>query len=95
MSDKSDHTVQRYRQFVKASYSHAIVMTLRRRSAVLGAAVALTPVLIPLALAFFSDSAYAADGSQVFERMVEGLYLIAISPLLSLFFGLHSSIFRF
>jgi len=74
-------------RYVKASCSHALVMTLRRRSAVLAAAVSLTPVLIPLALAFLSEAQYAEDGSRIFRRMVEGLYLGAVTPLLGLFFG--------
>jgi len=82
-----DDAVPGYGRFLKASCSHALVMTLRRRNAVLAAAVALTPVLIPLALAFLSEAAYAEDGSLIFKRMVEALYLTAIAPLLALFFG--------
>jgi len=87
MNDNVERLIPNYWRYLRASYSHALVMTMRRRHAVLGAAVALTPVLIPLALAFLSQTAFAEDGSKIFVRMVEGLYLGAITPLLGLFFG--------
>ena len=87
MNETADFKVPSFWRYLNASCSHAVVMTIRRRNAVLAAAVTLTPVLIPLALAFLSEAVYAEDGSRIFERMVEGLYLAAISPLLGLFFA--------
>jgi len=87
MDESARKTVPIYGRYLKASSSHALVMTVRRRNAVLAGAVALTPVLIPLALAFLSETAHAEDGSLIFKLMVERLYLPVISPLLALFFG--------
>jgi len=87
MKETAEQKVPRFWRYLNVSCSHALVMTLRRRNAVLAAAVTLTPVLIPLALAFLSESVYAEDGSRIFKQMVERLYLGAIAPMLGLFFA--------
>lgn len=76
-----------YGAYVAVSCGHAVTMTLRRRRAILAAGIALFPVLIPLALAFFSVLSFAEDGTKVFVHIVEFVYLQAMAPLLGLFFG--------
>jgi len=87
MKETIGQKVPSFWRYLNASCSHALVMTLRRRNAVLAAAVTLTPVLIPLALAFLSEAVYAEDGSRIFKQMVERLYLGVIAPMLGLFFA--------
>ena len=87
MNETAEIEVPSFWRYLNASCSHALVMTIRRRNAVLAAAVTLTPVLIPLALAFLSEAVYAEDGSRIFKQMTERLYLGAIAPLLGLFFA--------
>lgn len=76
-----------YLRFVGTVFRHALVMMLRRKGLLLAAALALSPVIVPLALAFLSSVAFAEDGSRVFVRLVEYVYFGAIAPLLALFFG--------
>jgi ABC-type transport system involved in multi-copper enzyme maturation permease subunit len=87
MTDNASQQTARYSQFVSASFSHALLMMLRRRRVVLAAAVVLSPVIVPLALAFLSATAFAEDGNRIFVNLVESLYLKAMAPLLALFFG--------
>ncbi len=77
----------RYTQYLAGAFSHATLMMLRRRRIILAAALSLSPLFIPLALAFLSDTAFAEDGNRTFVNLVEVLYLKAIAPLLALFFG--------
>jgi ABC-type transport system involved in multi-copper enzyme maturation permease subunit len=70
-----------------ASFLHATQMMLRRRRIILATLLSLSPLFIPLALAFLSDTAFAEDGNRVFVQLVEFIYLKAIAPLLALFFG--------
>jgi len=76
-----------YRRYLNSTFSHASLMMLRRRRVVLAAVLALSPLLIPLAVAFLSETPFGEDGSRVFVFLVERLYLKAIAPLLALFFG--------
>ena len=76
-----------YFRFFTAMFHHALTTMLRRRGVILAAGLVLSPVVIPLALAFLSDSMFAEDGSRIFVRLVEDLYLDAMAPLLALFFG--------
>jgi len=76
-----------YVSYVAVAFGHALTMTLRRKRTILAAGVALTPVLIPLALAFLSVLTFAEDGSKVFVHLVEYVYLQSMAPLLALFFG--------
>ncbi len=64
-----------------------MVLLLRRKRVILATALVLTPIVIPLALAFLSATAFAEDGNRIFVRLVESLYLKAMAPLLALFFG--------
>jgi ABC-type transport system involved in multi-copper enzyme maturation permease subunit len=76
-----------YGGYVWAACNHALVMMVRRHRAILAAALALVPVLMPLALAFLSDAQFGEDGSKVFSGMVRYLYIEAITPLFALFFA--------
>ena len=87
MTDNAPQQTAPYPQFVSASFSHAMLMMLRRRRVVLAAALVLSPVIVPLALAFLSATAFAEDGNRIFVYLVENLYLQAMAPLLALFFG--------
>ncbi|MBI5093567.1 MAG: ABC transporter permease [Candidatus Hydrogenedentes bacterium] len=76
-----------YGRYVRTFYVHALIIMARRQRAILAGALALFPVVIPLAMAVVSDSKFAENGSQVLVRMTEMLYLKAIAPLLALFFA--------
>ena len=76
-----------YLGYCRTSFSHALTTILRHKRILLAGIVTLTPVIIPLALAFLSTARYADDGYQIFVRIVEQLYLKAMAPLLALFFG--------
>jgi ABC-type transport system involved in multi-copper enzyme maturation permease subunit len=76
-----------YGRYVRTFFVHALIIMARRQRAILAGALALFPVVIPLALAVVSDSRFAEDGSQVLVRMTEVMYLKAIAPLLALFFA--------
>jgi ABC-type transport system involved in multi-copper enzyme maturation permease subunit len=68
-------------------FNHALLLMLRRSRLVLAVVVSLLPVLIPLALKFLSATAVADEGSVVFVRLTQDLYLPLLAPLLSLFFA--------
>lgn len=87
MSETSRHPRAGYLRYSYSSFSHSAIMMLRRRRILLAALLSLSPLFIPLALAFLSDTAFAEDGNRVFVHLVEYLYLKAIAPLLALFFG--------
>lgn len=76
-----------YGRYVRTFFVHALIIMARRQRAILAGALALFPVVIPLAMAVVSDSRFADNGSQVMVRMTEMLYLKAIAPLLALFFA--------
>ena len=72
---------------MRTTYAHTLVMLLRRKRAILVGCVALTPVLIPLIVAFISASQYAQDGNKFFVELVDYVYLRTLAPLVALFFG--------
>ena len=76
-----------YGRYVRTFFLHALLIMARRQRAILAGAMALFPVLIPVALAMISDSRFSENGNQVLVRMIELLYLKAIAPLLALFFA--------
>ena len=76
-----------YWRYVFATIGLTIMMSLRRKRILLAGCIALAPVVIPLAMAFFSASQFAEQGNETFVKMVQTLYLQAIVPLISLFFG--------
>ncbi len=78
---------QTYFGFAEAAFTHSVVLMLRRSRLLLAALITFTPVLVPLALAFFSVSHFAEGGNRIFVYLIEILYLKAIVPLLALFFG--------
>ena len=69
------------------SLAHTLHLTLRRRRVLLAAAVVMLPVVVPLAVAYFSRQEFSADGALVFARLMEQLYLRVLAPLLALFFA--------
>lgn len=76
-----------YWHYVSTTAGLTLMMSLRRKRVLLAGCIALTPVIIPLAMAFLSTSAFAEEGNETFVRMVEMMYLQAIVPLMGLFFG--------
>ena len=73
--------------YMRTAFSLTLTTILRQRRMLLAGIVSLVPVVIPLAIAFFSASVFAEKGAPVFSRMTEYLYLRAIVPILALFFG--------
>lgn len=76
-----------YTKALRASCAHAMSTLARRRRLALAALIAFLPVLVPLALAFFSPSQFAESGNQVFVRLAEDLHVDVFTPLLALFFA--------
>jgi len=76
-----------YFTYFSASYGHSLQLIVRRQRLLLAAGIAMLPVLIPIALAFLSTGQYADDGSIIFNRMAQDVYIILLAPLLSLFFA--------
>ncbi|MCK5861973.1 MAG: ABC transporter permease [Candidatus Hydrogenedentes bacterium] len=70
-----------------ASCGHALIMLTRRKRLLMATLIAFLPVLIPIALAFLSNSRFAESGNEVFVRLVENLHITVFTPLLALFFG--------
>lgn len=70
-----------------ASCGHAMKTLTRRKRLALAVVIAFLPVLLPLALAFFSSSQFAESGNVVFVRLVEDLHINVFCPLLALFFA--------
>jgi len=76
-----------YMRFLGASMRHALINILRRKRTLLAGAFVLLPVVIPLALAAFTQNSFGNDGNKIFVKMLEELYLKALAPLLALYFG--------
>lgn len=76
-----------YMPALLASCAHAMSTLARRRRLALAAVIAFLPVLVPLALAFFSTSQFAESGNNVFVRLAEDLHVNVFTPLLALFFA--------
>jgi ABC-type transport system involved in multi-copper enzyme maturation permease subunit len=72
---------------VSATFAHTLVMTVRRKRAILAGGIALTPVLAPLAMAFLSAAQFGAEGNEIFVEIVDYVYLRTMAPLMALFFG--------
>lgn len=70
-----------------ASCAHALQTLSRRKRLALAALIVFLPVLIPLALAFFSTSEFAEFGNKVFVQLVEELFINIFPSLLALFFA--------
>jgi len=87
MTDTTIAVKPGYGRYVRTFFLHALIIMARRQRAILAGALALFPVIIPLAMAVVSDSRFSESGSQVLVRMTEVLYLKAIAPLLALFFA--------
>jgi len=69
------------------SFQQSLLLMLRRKRIALASGVTLVPVLIPLAIVFFSISHFAEDGNRIFVFLIEQIYLKAMAPLLALFYG--------
>lgn len=84
-------TVERIRRsywtFTGAACAHAMTMMMRHKRIVLAAVVTLAPVIIPVIVPFLNKSEFTQDGTRIFTFMMEQVYLIAMAPLLALFFG--------
>lgn len=78
--------ISEYERHVRTSFAHAVLTTLRHKRILFAGAVTLTPVMLPVALAFLTTGP-TADGKEVFIPLVEHFFLKALAPLLALFFG--------
>jgi ABC-type transport system involved in multi-copper enzyme maturation permease subunit len=76
-----------YANAAAASFSHALILMLRRQRVLLAAGITMLPVIIPLALAFLLNSQYSDDGNVNFIRLAEDIYINVLAPLLALFFA--------
>ncbi len=70
-----------------ASCTHALLILTRRKRLLMATVIAFLPVLIPVALAFLSESRFAESGNEVFVKLVEQLHINVFAPLLALFFA--------
>lgn len=82
-----DRTPPSHFYYARTAFSLTLTSILRQRRMLLAGIISLLPIVIPLAIAFFSASTFAEKGAPVFVRMTEYLYLRAIVPILALFFG--------
>lgn len=76
-----------YARHVVTSAQHSFVMLPRKRMTYLAGFLAISPVIIPLALSIRTDMWYAPNGSDVFIRLTQLVYVGALCPLLALLFG--------
>ena len=76
-----------YLTFVRTSFSHAFLDMLHRRRSQVIAIILLLPAFIPLLLLFLPRGQLDNGVTFVFDNMAEMLYIYAVTPLLSLFFG--------
>lgn len=76
-----------YAGFLGVAFAHAFTLMLRRSRLVLAAAIALLPVLLPVALVFLARAEVPVEGGGAFVRLMEQLYLSTLAPVLALFFA--------
>lgn len=76
-----------YMSAMLASCTHALLILTRRKRLLMATVIAFLPVLIPVALAFLSESRFAESGNEVFVKLVEQLHINVFAPLLALFFA--------
>ena len=76
-----------YLTSLSASCTHALLILTRRKRLLMATVIAFLPVLIPVALAFLSESRFAESGNEVFVKLVEQLHINVFAPLLALFFA--------
>lgn len=70
-----------------AAFSHAAILMVRRQRLILAAIVALLPVAVPVATAFFNRGRYAEAGGPMMATLAEQLHINLLAPLLALFFA--------
>ena len=76
-----------YMLCLRASFGHSLTLMLRRQRIIFAAVITFLPVIIPLALAFLSDSQFAHSGITVFSKMAGEAHINTLAPLLALFFA--------
>ncbi|MBX3177802.1 MAG: ABC transporter permease [Candidatus Hydrogenedentes bacterium] len=76
-----------YNQCLRASFGQSLMLMLRRQRVILAAAIAMLPVLIPLAMAFLSSNHAGDSGLDVFTRLAREAHVGVLAPLLALFFA--------
>ncbi len=76
-----------YARFAVTAAMHTLDTLPRRRISYFAAFLAYLPIVVPLALFFSKDLFYEPNGSQVFVRIVQFMYINTLVPLLALFFG--------
>jgi len=70
-----------------AAFSHAATLMVRRQRLILAAIVALLPVAVPVATAFFNRGRYGEPGGPMMAILAERLHIHLLAPLLALFFA--------
>ncbi len=76
-----------YSHCLRASFGHSLTLMLRRQRIIFAAVITFLPVVIPLAIAFLSDSQFARSGVDVFSKMAGEAHINTLAPLLALFFA--------
>jgi len=73
--------------YLTASFGQMMIMMLRQNRLILVAVITFLPVVIPLAIAFLSRSAFADEGNVIFVELMEKAHINTLAPLLALFFA--------
>lgn len=76
-----------YFTYLGASFGQMLLMIMRQNRLILVSIITFLPVIIPLAVAFLTKSAFADDGRLIFVRMMEEAHINTLAPLLALFFA--------
>lgn len=76
-----------YLRYVATSAFHTLDMLPRRKISIFAIILAFLPVAIPATLLIPRDMFYDPNGQQVFTRVAQFLYITALAPLFSLFYG--------
>jgi len=76
-----------YFSFFTASLGQMLLMMMRQNRLILVSIITMLPVIIPLAIAFLSKSAFADEGNVIFVRLMEEAHINTLAPLLALFFA--------
>ncbi len=76
-----------YFSYLTASLGQMLLMMMRQNRLILVSVITMLPVLIPLAIAFLSKSAFADEGNVIFVKLMEDAHINTLAPLLALFFA--------
>lgn len=70
-----------------ASFGQTLMLLLRQRRIIFATLICFLPVLIPVMIAFLSNSQYSQPGLEIFVSLSTVIYIYALCPLLALFFA--------